>query len=320
MHRVVRKFLFAFFVAVFVVATPLVILYTAGYRLNITSRRVLQTGVIAITTSPRGASIYLDNTLINDKTPLVIQRLAPKTYELQFEKNGYHTWEQRVEVREGVTTYVTARLFAASEPTPLALSEARELLAEHDKDSQLPAIPDDIQLLDKRVQVEVWRQTDEESVLIGILPPGVYTLLYDDGEYLLFETESRAAFVVSRAGNNVTTLSPNMGAFSWLDDTHSLLWTDGTEVALFEASTGERLTITRLGEPIINVAWHPSGDTLFYATNRSLLAASREQYDTRPTTLLVDGVTINDFWLAENGKELYLATGPQAISTLSLTE
>lgn len=317
MNLVVRKFLFAFFAALFVVSAPLVILYTAGYRLNVTSRRVLQTGVIAITTAPRGATITLDNVPLNDRTPFVIQRLSPKAYDLRIERKNFHPWEQRINVNEGSTSYVNARLFAIKEPVVLSEPIASDLLTQ--KTNQQFVAPTDIQLVDKKVQVEIWRLNSEGEVLIGILPSGNYELVHDDGSSLLLINEYKTPFVVARSGGNVIELSPSLAAFSWLDDSHSLLWTDGTEVAIYDANSDHKETITRLGTPIIDVAWHPSGDSFFYGTSTQIFAAAREQYDTRPTVTLADNLTISDFWLSENGKTLYLAND-QSVSALSLTE
>lgn len=318
MHRVVRKFLFAFFVALFVVSAPLVILYTAGYRLNVTSRRVLQTGVLALSTVPRGATVILDNTPLNQRTPVVAQRLAAKTYDLRLERDNYHPWEQRVTVHEGSTTYVDARLFAINEPLVLTAQTSGDLLTEREEDRFTP--PTDIALIDKEVQVEIWRQGLEGDTLIGILPPGIYAVLHDDGANLLLTNAHNTPYVVARSGGNVTQLSPSLTAFSWLDESQSLLWTDGTEVAIYHASSGQRETITRLGTPIINVAWHPTGDSFFYGTAQTLFAASSAQYDTRPTTTLADNLLLTDFWLSENGRLLYLVSGPEAVAQLSLTE
>lgn len=318
MHRVVRKFLFAFFVAIFVVSAPLVILYTAGYRLNITSRRVLQTGVLAVSTVPRGVTVTLDGTPLNARTPVVAQRLTAKTYDLKLERRNYHSWEQRITVHEGATTYVDARLFAISEPLALTAQDSDDLIREHKEDRFTP--PTDIALLDKEVQVEVWRQNLEGDTLIGILPPGIYSVLHDDGANLLLTNAHGTPYVVARNGGNVTQLSPSLTAFSWLDESQSLLWTDGTEVAIYNAANGQRETITRLGTPIINVAWHPSGDSFFYGTEQTLFAAARNQYDTRPTVALAENLSLTNFWLAENGRLLYLVTGPNAVAQLSLTE
>ncbi len=61
-----RKILFFIFLAIFIVATPLIALYATGYKINLKdplSRQLVQkTGMFILETKPEGASIY-----INDK-------------------------------------------------------------------------------------------------------------------------------------------------------------------------------------------------------------------------------------------------------------
>ncbi len=116
MHYRLRKLIFLLFFSIFIVGAPLLVLYTAGYRLNLTNLRVQQTGVIAISSTPRGASVFLDGVDTGAKTPYVLQRLSPGNYTVTLVRDGYRPWEQRVDVRSGETTYITTTLFADAQP------------------------------------------------------------------------------------------------------------------------------------------------------------------------------------------------------------
>ncbi len=111
-----RKALFWLFALVFIVAAPGIVLYTAGYRYNLTSGRLQRTGVIAIATSPRGATILVDGKEASETSPYVLQRLMPDNYTVELARRGYQTWTQDVAVESGRTTYVNATLFADAEP------------------------------------------------------------------------------------------------------------------------------------------------------------------------------------------------------------
>jgi PEGA domain len=116
MHYRVRKILFLIFFSIFLAGAPLLVLYTAGYRLNFTTFHVQQTGVIALSSTPRGATVLLNGVDTGAKTPYVIQRLSPGSYTIGLAKDGYRSWEQRVDVSSGATTYITATLFADTLP------------------------------------------------------------------------------------------------------------------------------------------------------------------------------------------------------------
>lgn len=124
MHRRVRTFIFFIFLGVFLIGAPGIVLYTAGYRINGNTWKVQQTGVIALSTLPRGASVLLDGIPLSSTTPYVAQRLSPNNYTVTLAKNGYHSWEQTVAVDSGSTTYITAVLFADASPELLLEEQA----------------------------------------------------------------------------------------------------------------------------------------------------------------------------------------------------
>lgn len=116
MHKRIRNGIFLVFLTIFVIGAPVIVFYTAGYRINLNTWRVQRTGVIAITTLPRGANVTIDNELVADKTPYVVQRLTPGDYGVLLQKSGYKPWSQRVTVNSGETTYITALLFSEIKP------------------------------------------------------------------------------------------------------------------------------------------------------------------------------------------------------------
>ncbi len=130
MHRRVRNGIFFVFVTIFVIGAPIIVLYTAGYRLNISTWRVQRTGVIAISTLPRGASVTMNNALIADKTPYVAQRLTPGDYDVLLQKSGYRSWNQHVSVGSGSTTYITALLFSDTKPELLLEENALSVVGD----------------------------------------------------------------------------------------------------------------------------------------------------------------------------------------------
>lgn len=116
MHIRVRQVLFWVFVALFVVGAPTIVLYTAGYRINPYSGRLQRTGVIAVSTEPRGATITLNGLEQDENSPAVLQRIVAGDYTLGLTRKGYHDWSQHVSVVSGSTTYINTTLFAEAEP------------------------------------------------------------------------------------------------------------------------------------------------------------------------------------------------------------
>ncbi|OGG44719.1 hypothetical protein A2841_01970 [Candidatus Kaiserbacteria bacterium RIFCSPHIGHO2_01_FULL_48_10] len=99
-----RRILAAAFVLIFLVATPLLVLWSSGFRWNPKKWSWQQTGTISMETLPSGATVFLNEIQLNKKTPTVINALLPDIYEVRIEKDGYANWSERVEVTAGKTT------------------------------------------------------------------------------------------------------------------------------------------------------------------------------------------------------------------------
>ncbi len=311
MHLTLRRFIFAFFVLIFVITAPLVVLYTAGYRLNISNRRLQQTGVLAITTFPRGSNIILNGQGLAQKTPYVVQRIMPNNHEVILQKKGYHEWSQSLRVDEGKTAYVTARLFADIEPELLNASASALALRSRDTSPLITVDDASVSFLDNGANVEVHAGLGTTDQLIALLPLGNYRLLEEDAEYILISDERQIAFIVARQGGEVVELPTRLTAFDWLANEDLLIWTDGTEVNTYAAETGDNTFITREGQTIVDVAWHPEADSFFVASATSLAAYDRSVYETREMVQLLTEATIHDIWLDSSGKNLYfLDTAP----------
>ncbi|MFA6591345.1 MAG: PEGA domain-containing protein [Patescibacteria group bacterium] len=112
MRKTTRQLLFYFFAGAFLISAPLLVLYTAGYRISLNNYRVLETGAIAVSTTPKGASITVNEKTASNKSPTVVQNVLPQTVPVRLTKNGYIPWQDSVKVSPGQTTYVTSILYA----------------------------------------------------------------------------------------------------------------------------------------------------------------------------------------------------------------
>ena len=115
-----RRILYIFFVTVFFLAAPPLILYTAGYRYDFAFYRVVETGSLVVKSNPPGAHVRLDGELRKEPTPTIINTILPGKIKLLVEKEGYLPWEKEIEVKPRVTSFEESiTLFAKSEPQAL---------------------------------------------------------------------------------------------------------------------------------------------------------------------------------------------------------
>lgn len=106
MTLIYRRIIYVTFFLIFFIVTPLIILYTEGYRYNFEKGRIQKTGVLIISSIPQRANIYLNESLVKNKvTPAKIERVLPGDYEIRLEKEGYHPWRKRLPVYANITTF-----------------------------------------------------------------------------------------------------------------------------------------------------------------------------------------------------------------------
>lgn len=135
----IRNFMLIAFVVLFLFLTILVSLYASGYKFNLSwppkfNKLLQKTGILAISTVPKGATIYLDGKAQRGQTlkfwgddylvtPNKVKGLLPGEYELRLERDGYWPFEKKIRIEPGQTTFAEdLNLFNSNLPLLLASS------------------------------------------------------------------------------------------------------------------------------------------------------------------------------------------------------
>jgi len=106
MYLVYRKAVYITFVIIFFITAPIIVLYTSGYRYNLSKGRIQKTGILIISSIPKKADIYLNSKKVENKsTPAEIKNVLPGDYEIILSKDGYHNWQKKLPVYENFTTF-----------------------------------------------------------------------------------------------------------------------------------------------------------------------------------------------------------------------
>lgn len=106
LSRPVRIGIMICLIVSFFVVSPLVILYTIGYRYDISTGIVRETGVLSIDVEPRDAAISLDSVAIQKRLPIRLTNLIPGTYQLSIQADGRYPWEKEILIESKQTTYI----------------------------------------------------------------------------------------------------------------------------------------------------------------------------------------------------------------------
>lgn len=117
------------FAGLFAVLAPILVFYTAGYRLNPKKVTIERNGTLIADSVPNGARILMNGESIRRVTPTTIQNVAPGPYAVRFEQDGYLSWERTLDIRaEQVTFADRVRLWKLGDAA--LVSEGRFLALE----------------------------------------------------------------------------------------------------------------------------------------------------------------------------------------------
>ena len=108
MTKKTRTILFLICLFLFFLIAPSVIFYSQGYRVDIDSKKITQTGGLFLKVIPKQVEVFIDGKL-KKKTDFffgsaLIENLLPKKYKIQIKKEGYYPWEKNLEIREKEVT------------------------------------------------------------------------------------------------------------------------------------------------------------------------------------------------------------------------
>jgi len=114
----IRWLISIIFILCFILVTPLIILYAAGYKLNPANISFQKTGMFILDTAPRGAKIFINNKPQQNlfkkisarqpsaiTTPAKIKNLLPGKYDIKLELAGYWPWQKKLSIFPGAATY-----------------------------------------------------------------------------------------------------------------------------------------------------------------------------------------------------------------------
>lgn len=96
------------FVIFFFLISPVIILYSAGWRIDLKTLSVQKTGGIFLKTKMKDVVLSIDGKSHKAKSRflsgLFINNLLPRSYRLEVSKDGYHSWVKNLEVKPSLVT------------------------------------------------------------------------------------------------------------------------------------------------------------------------------------------------------------------------
>lgn len=117
-----RRALYTSSIIIFLIAAPLLVAYTTGYRYDPYKQRFILTGSLFVRTHPEEVMIYLNDELVSTKSPLRLNHLLPNKYKLRIEKPGHTPWHKELEVTQKKTTFAEDIILWPARPNQTTLT------------------------------------------------------------------------------------------------------------------------------------------------------------------------------------------------------
>jgi len=196
------------FIALFLITTPIVVTYTAGYRWNVKKNRLEKVGIIYVRSKPSNADLYLDGKPRPEKTPARLRNLLPDTYKLTVGKSGYLSWTKILPVESALTTFVEGVvLWKDSAPEKVAASPSAALTTEEvaglNRSNPLKANADNLTFESDGFEIWVESQTNGHETITRLSNEITAILPYaTDTGWILYETATEI-HAIERDGRDV---------------------------------------------------------------------------------------------------------------------
>lgn len=273
MHKHLQPILFFTFVAAFLITAPLVVLYTAGFRYEFGNNTIVKTGVLSVSTIPKGALLSVDGKDVSTKTPVVVDTILPGTHLLTIQKEGFFPWKKELEVFSQSTTFAdNVVLFGSDKLTFVRKSATPEPITPPPSTTTFEGKTVQVSSLQDR---SILAFTDDANIstIISYLPVGTYTFESAPSNLLfLVDANSHRLIIVDPNREQPVLFNQIATLYDWQLDRSRLLFSDGFDLQIYHANDHTSETLTRLSEHIVDLSWYPKGEVVLYATSSKLVA------------------------------------------------
>ncbi|KJJ84080.1 PEGA domain protein [Candidatus Omnitrophus magneticus] len=97
-YLLLRKIFFWIFFFVFILMTPIIVLYSVGYKFDAKTKKFKMSGALTIRAFPKDAVVYVNEKRVSDFTPYIARGVVPGTYNVILDKEGFYPYEIDVKV------------------------------------------------------------------------------------------------------------------------------------------------------------------------------------------------------------------------------
>lgn len=328
MTRKLRAIIFWLIFALFLVISPLALLYALDYSYDWQNKKLIQNGGFYLKSSPKSASIYL-NDKYKKTTPRFIKKLFPKTYSIKIEKEGFYPWVKELFINSGLVTESKYALLINKNPE-------LELVGAYQKlDDLFP--PSQQNNKKERVEKIIISSFIEPNAKISsaaniqkeltnyhlILSANHYAAIIRNASKNSPGNNQKGALYLLNNDDNFIKLSENVVNAQFSSDNKKLLWqTDANEIWAYwldddytqpYKKAGDKNLITRFNEKIEQAIWYDGDNQHVIFTIGDAIKII--EIDDRNQKNIFDIATIQNPQILSKNKTLYILSNGMLYKT-----
>lgn len=213
-----------FFTVLVALLAVYLILLANGYKVNYRNLSFQKTGMIYLKSEPDEVQVYLDNKLMDEKTPSRLGSLLPGRYTVKISKDKYYEWQKTFLVAESETV--------AEGQIALFLQNPQELTASEEEKQAFSSLVDQWppKGLEIKNQSEVWFN----DVYVTRFSQEIKHLSwYTNLKHILVQ-EDKKIVIMDPDGSNIVKLvdlsADGISQFITINSGKDLLYQDGKEI------------------------------------------------------------------------------------------
>lgn len=297
MTKRIRQIILYSIILFFVLATPIILLYSLGYSFDWQDKKPVLTGGLYLRSIPKKAEVHLDGK-IEEETPVFVKRLLPKDYYIRITKQGFHSWQKRLKIESKLVTEAKNILLIPINPEVEIIKEnlpkdfsIKEFLDQEESDN--------IFYIQKSSQILYKTDLDgfkQEQISLTPLPTQEYQVSASNNERIAVLGKDRKLYLLNLETKTFEQIGQNVQTITFSDDNKKILYTTPSEIWVYyleniysqpNKKAGEKEFITRLGQKIKQALWHQTNEHIIFSVGQDIKIIELDGRDERNTIDLI---------------------------------
>ncbi len=255
-------------IVLFLITTPVLVLYARGFKFDWTTKSVVKTGALVVKTEPDKAEVFINDKKQSSSTPLSARFLIPGDYNIRIEKSNYQSWTKRLTVRSQLVTWANSNrdFIALFLKTPILKKSWRGTNIFSDEDTIYLTTGSEFQAIDiengetsnfEKLPTTSTDQTKEIAATLANL--NIPAPAFTSGQIL--KTSNQIYLILDQTlysiDDHLEKIYSPVSSIDWDGNSKQLLFSNANEIYLYQADSKNfdliLRSLTPISQPILNI-------------------------------------------------------------------